>query len=150
MRTIVVYTMLLSFFTSLCQAQVPGMSHLTLPGGGGGSEYFVGRIQGKPLITVYLLSGVHIPGVYHIPIQTDLGELLAYAGGVNESADVNDISIRTRTDKAPAMKHYDLENIVDKNQPLPALEENDTVHIGTRTDRTQRTLLFVSILASIV
>ena len=124
------------------------MNHQSLSGGYSGSEYFVGRIEGKPLVTVYLLSGVHIPGVYHIPIQTDLGELLAYAGGLTDTADVSDISVRSRADKVPEMRHYDLDNIVSKNKPLPALEENDTIHIGTKTDTSQRTLLFVSILAA--
>src|SRR4051812_36025283 len=134
MRNVIIYGLLLSFLSTQVLAQVPGMSLQTLPGGNFGSEFFVGRIQGKPLITVYLLSGVHLPGVYHIPIQTDLGELLSYAGGVAETADVGDISIRSKVDKTTSMKHYDLDNIVSGSKPLPVLEENDTIHIGTRTD----------------
>src|ERR1044072_24873 len=41
-----------------------------------GSEYFVGRDLGRPLITVNLLSGVSRPGVYHIPLKTNLPQLI--------------------------------------------------------------------------
>lgn len=100
---------------------------------GRGSEFFVGRIEGKPLVKVQLLSGVHFPGVYHIPVNTNLAGLIAYAGGAVELADLDDVSVRSTSGEKSSVRNYDLSRIIKKNETLPEMQENDIVRIPTDT-----------------
>ncbi|MEQ1876032.1 MAG: SLBB domain-containing protein [Bdellovibrionia bacterium] len=138
-----VWIILSSFISSASFAQLPGnMNALS----GNGSEFFVGRIEGKPLITVNLLNGVNSPGVYHIPIQTNLAQLFAFAGGARESADLTEISIRSQNVAGTAVKEIDLEEIIAKNQSIPVLADKDTIMMESETDYFGKTMLYIGII----
>ena len=128
-------------------AQLPGtMNALT----GNGAEFFVGRIEGKPLITVNLLTGGTVNGVYHIPIQTNISQLLAFAGGANGNADLTEISIRSHTPQGPSVKVVDLEEIIEKNQAIPILADKDTIFIESETDYFGRSMLYIGVIGGIL
>ena len=148
-QSAIVIPLILIFLTVQVRAELPGFSSPGAPTSPG-SEYFVGKVQGKPLITVHLLSGVRAPGVYHIPIQTNLAQLFSYAGGLQEGASVDDISIRnTKFDSKIVTNHYDLYSIIQKNEEFPNLQDNDTIHIAIQKDNVSRVALWVGIFSSI-
>lgn len=121
------------FFTANCFAQITAPSDYT-SGPSAGSEYFVGKELGKPLITVNLLNGVTRPGVYHVPIQTNLPQLIAYAGGALPSVDTSEVRIR-RVDREKSLYlERDLDKIIVKNEPFPVLTDKDIVQIRERNN----------------
>ena len=94
------------------------------------SEYFVGQQLGKPLISVNLLSGVNRPGVYHIPVGTNLAKLIAYAGGATIKSDLSNISVKTQQKENKYLsKNIDLEEILSSSKSIPGVTNSDIVHI---------------------
>lgn len=138
-----VWIILSVFTSSVSFAQIPGsMNALS----GNGAEYFVGRIEGKPLITVNLLTGVSTPGVYHIPIQTNLSQLMAFAGGAKDTADLGDITIRSQNASGTTVRKIDLEDIFAKNSTIPVLADKDTIIIDTDTDVLGRSMVYIGVI----
>jgi hypothetical protein len=136
----------LSLVSLEAQAQIPGSNANNFTGGG--AEFFVGRIEGKPLITVNLLDGVRLPGVYHIPVQTNMAQLFAYAGGLSEG-DVDGVTVRNQKSGAVNTAKYDLEKIMDKNEAMPVLQDNDIVHVSMSRDALPRMALWVAIISAV-
>ncbi|MBT4763103.1 MAG: hypothetical protein HOO06_15530 [Bdellovibrionaceae bacterium] len=114
----------------------------------GGSEYFVGRDLGKPLITVNLINGVTKPGVYHIPVDTDLARLLSYAGGSKDTSDLQEVSIRRTENKKESVSLVDLEYILKSDTPMPKMYNRDVVHIAQK-ESLDSTLKWISIFSGI-
>ncbi|HEX4923972.1 MAG TPA: SLBB domain-containing protein [Bdellovibrionales bacterium] len=140
--------LLLCMISSTARAQLPG----TFAGiSSSGSEFFVGRIEGKPLITVHLISGVRFPGVYHVPIQTNLAQLFAFAGGTNDNADLGDILIRSQAaNGTPTVREVDLKEIVEDNGLVPVLQERDTIVVDTKVDYIGRTAMYVGVIGGVL
>ena len=117
----------------------------------GGREYFVGTNLGKPLLTVNLVSGVNQPGVYHIPIDTNLAELFSYAGGLLATSDLQKVTLRS-FGKSGAIKTrtIDFESALTKDKSLVSLADRDIIHIDQKEslDRTLKWLSIASILVS--
>jgi hypothetical protein len=137
-----------SFFSSTCYSQFPS---LQIPGmsSNSGTEYFVGRIEGKSLITVHLIGGVAAQGIYHLPIQSDLTQLLTYAGGVGSNADLSEVVIRSERQKQISNTTYDFEKLLAKNGQVPILQDNDTIFIHNSSDKLERTALIIGIVGGI-
>jgi hypothetical protein len=117
-----------------------------------GNEYYVGQDMGQPLLTVNLMSGVHQPGVYHIPVSTDIGQLISYAGGTNDSADLSDVTIRRESSAgAKTVLNLNLERELKSSHALRELQDRDTVHIARKTgfDNSLKWVALMSGLASI-
>lgn len=112
-----------------------------------GSEFYVGGDFGKPLITVHVLAGVRLPGVYHVPMDTDLAELIAYAGGATEHADLESITVR-RTYPKIKLIEVDLDKEMRLAQQILPVQDKDIVRIEQKVT-PERTLTWVSILASL-
>ena len=152
-----------TFLICICLA-VPSWSQIRPPKStrpfvnSGGSDYYVGLDRGKPLIQVSILSGVQSPGIYNIPIGTNLSELLSYAGGASNNADLSDIQIRSQTkDKQYNSKRVDLKGLMSDKNSLPALQNQDVIYISQSDDGLNNTIkwltmgsLAASILAAIV
>ena len=51
------------------------------------SEYFYSRTGSEILTPVRILSGVNLPGIYHVPANTDMATLISIAGGVDIYSD---------------------------------------------------------------
>ena len=65
-------------------------------------------------MVVNLLDGIRNPGVYHLPVDTSLSQLIAFAGGANEKADLSDVTLR-RQGKNPEVLRIDLEKAASSN-----------------------------------
>ena len=139
----------LQFICLPAYCQIPGVDLQGMANNGLGSEYFVGRIEGKPLITVQLIGGVRYPGVYHIPVQTDLTQLFSYAGGTIENSDISDVTVRSQKFDTRSTRTYDIEKSLKSNGSIPVLQDKDTIMMGTRVDNMARTSLWISIISGV-
>jgi hypothetical protein len=142
-------TVLLAFIFTLTQLEA---AHAQLPSPGSspkaaGSEFFVGAEMGKPLVTVHLLNGVRTPGVYHVPVETNLAELIAFAGGATDQADLSGVRIR-RASPEISLLEVDLVKDMKLARSLLPVQDQDIVHIETKVT-PERTLTWISILSSI-
>lgn len=95
------------------------------------SEYVFRNDVDETLIPVYLLGAVNKPGLYHVPIKTDIVSLIALSGGVSAGAKVSDITVRNKA--GGEAKEIDLEEFLhSKDQKPLALSQNDVVYIESR------------------
>lgn len=144
---------LISPSASFAQIPSPSLGSSSSFGSGQGTDYYVGLNKGKPLITVNLMSGVRLPGVYHVPIGTDLAELVSYAGGTTPEADLTRVTIRSKT-KAQGfnIRTFSFSKIVSENSALPALNDQDVVQFeqAQGLDKTIKWLSIASMAASIL
>ena len=148
-RKILISLLMGVFFSSQSWAQMTAYGLGQMPFSGSVHEYSVGKQAGRPMITVNLLNGVAIPGVYHIPIDTSMTDLFSYAGGTIESAALDDIVVR-RADNT--VSRVDFQGIMKSGKPIPVLNNQDVVQFKIEKDYLARTGLIlgiVSILASL-
>lgn len=113
----------------------------------GGSRYFIGKDR-ELLMSVNVLGPVGRPGEYTVPSETDLVSLIAYAGGFQENARINDVKIiRKKGDpKNPDVIKVNLEKFYasgDQEQ-TPLLKPDDTVIIADRKLVTTRAVTEVA------
>ncbi len=130
------------------QAQLPSLGSNQLMSGG--AEFFAGRIEGKPLIKVNMVGGVRLPGVYHVPMDTNLAEVLSYAGGAVDGAELEEIHVRSVLGNKGVFKSYDFTSLSkNTDQPYPKINNGDIIQINVEKDQLSRTALWVSIIGSI-
>ncbi len=131
------------------QAQMPSLGSAQTMGSG--SEYFAGRIEGKPLIKVNLVGGVRLPGVYHVPVDTNLAEVLSYAGGAVDGAELDAIHVRSMLGMKSTFKTYDFQHLSENTaENYPTIKNDDIIQINVSKDQLARTALWVAIIGSIV
>lgn len=118
-----------------------------------GNEFFVGQELGRPLMTVHLIGGVKRPGVYHVPIDTNLLEVLAYAGGTDTNVDVTEISVQRSTGQDQTkLLEFDLKKVLKTSaQSQYTIQDRDTIHIPEKTtlDNSIKWITLLSSIASI-
>ena len=133
--------------TQIAFAQIP-----TFPGQGAmspGAEFFAGKLEGKPLIKVNVVSGLKMAGVYHVPIDTDLSELIAYAGGATDGAELDEVHISSVRGANRSQKVYDYYSISKNNQNMPELANGDVVQIDVSKDTLGRTAIWIGIITGV-
>ncbi|MCB0361783.1 MAG: SLBB domain-containing protein [Bdellovibrionales bacterium] len=135
------------FFTTPSVAQI--VNPLAAPMNSMASEYYVGKEYGKPLVAVVLVGGVGKAGIYHVPLGTDLAQLLAYAGGANEKADIEQISIRRSSSEGHAVFVVDLQRSLRSAGDLPVVQDGDVVNIPVRIS-IEKSLSWVSLISGVV
>ncbi|MBK9295052.1 MAG: SLBB domain-containing protein [Oligoflexia bacterium] len=148
MKTFIV-VLTIQFIASTTFAQIPGLDVSNTMQNNFGSEYFVGRIEGKPLITVNLVGGVRFPGVYHIPIQTDLTQLFSYAGGVVDNADLTSIHLRNVKGNQISSHRINAKDLFSDNKTMPAIQDQDTILVETKSDPLVAASLWIGILSGV-
>lgn len=122
---------------------------------GRGSEYVAGDYPGAVLMSVNLWGSVQRPGIYHVPVKTDLLTLLSYAGGPSSKAILDDVRIKRRTGPKQKLLEVDVDDLLSSTElPSPTLEANDIIHIPETEpavgDNTMRTIAFISGILGIV
>ena len=142
-RTIVAVT----FISQTTLAQLP-----MIPGvgaAGGGAEFFAGKYEGKPLIKVDVVGGLRLSGVYHVPVDTDLAELIAYAGGATDGANLDEVRVTSLHNGGRTLKIYDFYEISKENKNMPAIVNGDVVQIYVSKDSLARTAIWVGIFTGL-
>ena len=130
-------------------AQLPSVSSSTQFAMPPGAEFYAGRIEGKPLIKVNLVGGVKVPGVYYVPSDTNLAEMLAYAGGALEGANMEQIQVRSYLGKKWEFKTYNYLELSSSNQPYPLMTQGDYLRIHIERDQLSRSALWISIVSAV-
>ncbi|OQW50284.1 MAG: hypothetical protein A4S09_00380 [Proteobacteria bacterium SG_bin7] len=113
----------------------------------GGADFWVGKEEAKPLITVQLLGGVASAGIYHVPVDTTLPQLIAYAGGVVRNSDISSIEIR-RVKSKDQIEFFEvnLNKVLRNNSPILAIADRDIINIPVSYD-LERTATWVAVIA---
>ncbi len=60
----------------------------------GVSEYFYRGDKDDVLVPVYVLGSVGHPGLYHVPIKSDIVTVLSVSGGLDHEADFDKITVK--------------------------------------------------------
>src|SRR5690554_3368523 len=72
------------------------------------------EIPENSLIIVNIEGAIKIPGEYSVSFNTNLGELINYAGGLKDNANIKNIDIKQYLSND---KHYYIPEIEEKNNP---------------------------------
>ncbi len=100
--------------------------------GAGVSEYYFRNDSDDILVPVYLIGAVNKPGLYHVPIKSDLVNLLAISGGTTSDAELDSVQIRNR--QTNQIKEIDfVKMIASSTSVAPSLTGNEVVFIPTKT-----------------
>lgn len=105
------------------------------------SAFYYHVEPGAPRMEVRVMGSVDKPGIYQIAIDTDLGKLLALAGGTKSAVGSEGRSeITLRLYRPAAMRRQliysaKLEGHLTENEAYPTLEENDMLMVESRIRR---------------
>jgi hypothetical protein len=116
------------------------------------SEFVYKNDSDDILIEVYLLGSVQKPGLYHVPLKTDLVTILALSGGTAEDANLDEILLKHRQANGQFdIKKISLENeIAGKSPSAPLFANNDVVLVKPREPSvSNNTVVLVGILSAI-
>ncbi|MBC7396383.1 MAG: SLBB domain-containing protein [Bdellovibrionales bacterium] len=146
---------------SLARAQTASTTRSTfglsiaddLKSGSNSYEFVAGKFAGAVMMRVNLWGGVHQPGIYNIPVGTDLVTLLSYAGGPNQNAELSDTRIKRTIGTTEEVIKIDVDDIL-KGKPVLGLNSglhvNDIVVVPeTRPIVSQNTILLLSVIATV-
>lgn len=114
------------------------------------SEYIYGDEVEQKLVPVYLLGSVARPGLYHLPLKSDLTTLLAIAGGPTENSNLNSIVIKN--EDGNRLEEVDFQRLAYGNgAKSPILGGKDIVFVPTREPLvSSNTLTIVTITATVL
>lgn len=120
-----------------------------------GSEYLSGQEPGTVMMKVNLWGAVRKPGIHHVPVKTDLIALMSYAGGPNDNAILDEITIKRVKGNRQSKLQVDLNQLIhgDGVQDL-ALQPDDIVVVSANepwiSQDTFTLAIFTSTIASII
>lgn len=114
------------------------------------SEFIYGDEVEQKLMPVYLLGAVQRPGLYHLPVNTDLTTLLSIAGGPNENSEVDDITIRN--DSSKRLDKVDFGAITrTRDARAPVLRGSDLVYVPMKEPAvSNNTLLVMTVVGGLL
>lgn len=113
----------------------------------GGSEYWVGKEEGKPLVIVNIVGGVTYPGLYHVPVDTSIPQVIAYAGGAVKNAEYGDIELRRIKGKDQVeFMEISLKKIMRNTSPMMLVADRDIINIPVSYD-LERTATYIGVIA---
>jgi hypothetical protein len=118
-------------------------------------EYFAGSYPGTVMMKVNLLGGVNRPGVYNVPINSELTSVLTYAGGPSKEAEVDEVFVRSKKGDGYEVKKINLENFFkDINEKPYRLKPDDYIYVKQGEElidiNAYRVTLVVSTLVGVV
>lgn len=121
----------------------------------GGNEYISGQETGVVMMRVNIWGAVKRPGIHHIPVKTNLIELMSYAGGPSDNALLDEITIKRNLGKEQKKLSIDLSEIIhDQQQYDLVLKPDDIIVVpGSKPWISQNMFtlaMVVSILASTI
>lgn len=77
--------------------------------GGGVSEYSYRGDKDDVLVPVYMMGSINRPGLYHVPLKSELMTVISIAGGLGTDANFDSIKIKdTRTGKSVKVSMDDI------------------------------------------
>lgn len=100
---------------------------------GGKAEYFFGsRNSGQLMIKVNLWGKVSRPGLYEIPIKTDLVTLMSFAGGPIEKARLDNVKIIRSINGNEEVIKINVKKFLNtgRRDIIPNLQPGDTILVA--------------------
>ena len=149
------FVTILGPFKSLSQIQTtPSGFAPTLPTASAASYYYIAK-PGELTMLVNIWGYVQKPGRYEVPSSTDLVQLVSYAGGPAEYADMEEVELTrsVRIDKRISKKKYvlDLANLETISDDDLKLYPGDTIFIdSTGWVATRDVLVAITAVALVV
>lgn len=116
-----------------------------------GNEFMSGQEPGVVMMKVNLWGAVKRPGIHHIPVKTDLIELMSYAGGPNDNAIMDEITIKRSVGKEQKIISVDLSQVIhgQKHYDL-GLKPDDIVVIPASQPWVSQNFVTLALVVSIV
>jgi hypothetical protein len=120
------------------------------PGNSQVSEFLYGDAVEQHLMPVYLLGEVAKPGLYHVPVNTDLTTLLALSGGPGTESELDNLQIKNElTKRVETVNFGDIETRADAASPK--LRTNDVVFVPRRSPPiSNNTLTLITVVATVL
>lgn len=117
---------------------------------GGVSEYFYRRDRDDVLVPVYMLGEVTKPGIYHVPVKSDLVTLLSIAGGLSSSADHDGIHVRDA--RQPESVKVTMNDILRDSKAKPRVLLGNEVIFVEKSEPwiSNNTMLVIGFLSGLV
>ena len=114
-------------------------------------EYFAGAYPGAVMMKVNLLGGVHKPGVYNVPVNTELNSVISYAGGPTKEAELDEILIRSKQGRSYKVKKVDLKQFFANPKETPyQLRPDDYVYVHQNEDVINNDIFRASMVVSAI
>ncbi len=120
-----------------------------------GSEFMSGQEPGTVMMKVNLWGAVRKPGIHHIPVKTDLVGLMSFAGGPNDNAIIDQITIKRQQGNKQTRINVDLSQLIhgEYNNNL-TLQPDDIIVVPADepwiSQNAFTVAIFASTLASII
>ena len=134
-------------------AQLAGGLAPQMPSASAASYYYVSK-PGELTMQVNLWGYVHNPGRYEIPSSTDLIQLLSFAGGPLQEADLEKIKLtrflKRETGISRGEYYVNLEDLSKVEQAKLTLYPGDTIFIERNSWSTARDIISVVTSAAII
>ena len=122
----------------------------TNPAFTGISEFFYRNDRDDVLVPVFVLGAVSKPGLYHVPIKSDLITLLSVSGGATADADLASITVKNQ--QTNEVHELDLAEVVSsKKMSDLALKGNEVVFVKPRSPAiSNNTATLVGVIAGLM
>jgi hypothetical protein len=119
------------------------------------AEYIYRSAPKESLIGVQLIGAVQKPGLYYVPLNTDILKLITLAGGTDE-ADLANIVVRKVDPSGPGVYELDVKKLMKSSAETKSfkLAQDDFIYIPKKepwiSNDVSRTITLVSLVTSIV
>jgi protein involved in polysaccharide export with SLBB domain len=155
---------LVSFFVESSIAQAPTRGEFNqsfnlenarqLPVPQSGAEYVSDPNASRALsMPVQVVGAVQKPGIHYVPLQSDLLQVMALAGGPAADAELSEIHVRRRTGSSDEVLNIKGKTLFQDATAVPLVRANDTIYIEHYKpligNNTVQVLTVVSTLLSI-
>ena len=116
-----------------------------------GSEFMSGQEAGTVMMKVNLWGAVRKPGIHHIPVKTDLVALMSFAGGPNDNAIIDEITIKRQQGNKQTRINVDLSQLIhgEYNGNL-TLQPDDIIVVPANEPWISQNTFTVAIFASTI
>lgn len=114
-----------------------------------------GQNYGDTLMRVSLLGAVGKAGSHVIPADSKLSSLLSFAGGPNDDAEIDSITVKRKSKSGYEVIEYDLEEFLQEpGKKDLALKPHDIIHVPPKnkflSDNSLRALTVASTILGII
>ncbi len=119
------------------------------------AEYIYRSSPKESLIGVQLIGAVHKPGLYYIPMNTDILKLITLAGGTDD-ADLANILVRKTDPTQSGVYELDVKKLMKSSADAKPfrLAQDDFVYIPKKepwiSNEVARTITLISLICTIV
>lgn len=116
-----------------------------------GNEFISGQEPGVVMMRVNLWGAVKRPGIHHIPVKTNLIELMSYAGGPSELAILDSITIKRTQGQDQKKISINLSEVIhDQKQYDLVLKPDDIIVVPATQPWISQNMFTLAMVVSVV